>query len=213
MHDLHQLGLLLVVSAPSGGGKTTVCDQILATTPNSVRAITCTTRQPRDGEKDGVDYFFLDAGDFLKRVQAGNFLEHATVYGNSYGTLKSEVLNKLRNGKDVLLSVDVQGAASIRDRAREDHELRHSLVTVFLAPPSIKALEERLKLRGKDAPAVIVKRLSVARHEIAQARHFDYIVVSQSREDDLQRMKAIITAEKLRHTRVNLPEYEPVSIA
>jgi guanylate kinase len=152
MHDLQHLGLLLVVSAPSGGGKTTVCDRILATVPNSIRAITCTTRDPREGEKDGVDYYFLDAADFLKRVQAGNFLEHATVYGNSYGTLKSEVLNKLRQGRDVLLSIDVQGAASIRERAREDHELRHALVTVFLAPPSIRALEERLKKRAKDAP-------------------------------------------------------------
>src|ERR1043165_1801319 len=111
--------LLLVISAPSGGGKTTLCHHLLAANPNTVRAVTCTTRSPRDGERDGVDYYFLDAADFLKRVQAGNFLEHATVYGNSYGTLKSEVLTKLRQGKDVLLVIDVQGAATIRDRAEE----------------------------------------------------------------------------------------------
>src|SRR6266481_3474042 len=124
--------LLIVISAPSGGGKTTLCQQLLAARPNITRAITCTTRPPRPGEQDGVDYFFLDATTFLKRVQAGNFLEHATVYGNSYGTLKAEVLGKLRQGKDVLLNVDVQGAATIRDQAEEDPKLKQALVQVFL---------------------------------------------------------------------------------
>src|SRR5882757_9914245 len=106
--------LLILISAPSGGGKTTLCERLLAARPGMSRAVTCTTRAPRRGEQDGVDYYFLNAGSFLKRVQAGNFLEHATVYGNSYGTLKSEVLGKMRQGQDVLLNVDVQGAASIR---------------------------------------------------------------------------------------------------
>src|SRR5881227_1450901 len=134
--------LLIVISAPSGGGKTTLCQQLMASRPRMTRAITCTTREPRPGEKDGIDYYFLDAATFLKRVQAGNFLEHATVYGNSYGTLKSEVLGKLRQGKDVVLNVDVQGAASIRDCAKEDLELKRSLVTVFLTPPSLTMLEQ-----------------------------------------------------------------------
>src|SRR4249920_3299122 len=112
--------LLVVISAPSGGGKTTLCHQLLAARPEMTRAITCTTREPRQGEKDGVDYYFLDAGSFLKRVQAGNFLEHATVYGHSYGTLKSEVLGRMRQGQDVLLTVDVQGAATIQEKAQED---------------------------------------------------------------------------------------------
>src|SRR6185369_11493483 len=97
--------LLVLLSAPSGGGKTTLCQQLLAARPDMTRAITCTTRDPRPGEKDNVDYYFLDADAFLTRVQAGNFLEHAKVYGHSYGTLKSEVLNKLRDGRDVLLNV------------------------------------------------------------------------------------------------------------
>src|SRR5947209_14733233 len=150
--------LLVVISAPSGTGKTTVCEQLLKARPNLARAITCTTRDPRPGERDGVDYYFLDAATFLKRVQAGNFLEHATVHGNSYGTLKAEVLGKLRQGKDVLLNVDVQGAASIRARAEEDAELKEALVMTFLTPPTLAVLEARLKRRGTDSPAAIQKR-------------------------------------------------------
>ena len=198
--------LLIVLSAPSGGGKTTLCQQLLAARPNVVRAVTCTTRAPRQGERDGADYYFLDAASFLKRVQAGNFLEHATVYGNSYGVLKSEVLGKLRQGKHVLLSVDVQGAATIRAQADQDEELRPALVTVFLTPASLTVLEERLKRRGLDAPPVIQKRLSVARQEIAQWRQFDYLLISTTVAEDLRRMQTIIEAETMRQTRVRPPE-------
>src|SRR5258708_38045837 len=132
MSDTTVNPLLIVISAPSGGGKTTLVKELLAVNSSMTRAVTCTTRPPRPGEKDGVDYYFLEAGSFLKRVQAGNFLEHATVFGDSYGILKSEALNKLRQGKDVLLSIDVQGAATIRARAEEEAELKRSLITVFL---------------------------------------------------------------------------------
>jgi len=199
--------LLVLISAPSGGGKTTVCQQLLAARPSMTRAITCTTRPPRKGERDGVDYFFLDADSFLKRVQAGNFLEHATVYGNSYGTLKGEVLGKLRQGKDVLLNVDVQGAATIRLRAEEDPELKRALVTVFLTPPSLAVLEERLRKRGTDSQPAIQKRLGVARQEIAQWKNFDYLLISSTIEEDLGRMQAIIEAEKMRSARGQAPEF------
>jgi guanylate kinase len=139
-------------------------------------------------------------------VQAGDFLEHATVYGNSYGTLKAEVLVKLRQGKDMLLNVDVQGAATIREKAQEVPELKRALVSVFLTPPSLSILEERLRKRGTDSPAVIQKRLSVARQEIGQWRHFDYLLLSASIAEDLQRMMAIIEAEKLRSVRGQAPE-------
>ena len=198
--------LLVLLSAPSGGGKTTVGELLLSARKDMARAITCTTRNPRPGEKDGVDYYFLDAGSFLKRVQAGNFLEHATVYGNSYGTLKSEVLSKLRDGKDVLLNVDVQGAAAIRSRADEDSELKRALVSVFLTPPSLAVLEARLKKRGTDSPAAIQKRLSEARQELARWKGFDYLVISDSIQEDLRRMQAIIEAEKLRSARAVPPE-------
>lgn len=200
--------LLVLISAPSGGGKTTLTAQLLAQDPNTVRAVTCTTRAPRDGERDGIDYYFLDPGDFLRRVQAGNFLEHATVYGNSYGTLKSEVLSRLRQGKDVLLNVDVQGAAAIRARAEAELELKRALVTVFLTPPSLAVLEERLKKRDKDSPAAIQKRLSVARQEIAQWRHFDYLITSRSVAEDLDRMRAVLNAERMRSFRVTAPTLE-----
>jgi guanylate kinase len=198
--------LLILISAPSGGGKTTLCQQLLAARPDTARAITCTTRSPREGERDTIDYYFLDPASFLKRVQAGHFLEHATVHGNSYGTLKSEVLGKLRQGRDVLLNVDVQGASAIRERAQEDAELKRALVSVFLTPPSVGILEARLRKRGTDSEAVIQKRLSVARQEIAQWRHFDYLLISGSISEDLRRMLAIVEAEKMRTARSTGPD-------
>jgi len=199
--------LLVLISAPSGGGKTTLCHQLLAARPQMTRAVTCTTRPPRAGERDGVDYHFLDADSFRERLQAGNFLEHATVYGNSYGTLKAEVLGKLRQGKDVLLNVDVQGAATIREKAQEDPEFKHALVSVFLTPPSMSIVEARLRKRGTDSEAVIQKRLSVARQEIAHWKHFDYLLLSASIAEDLRRMLAIVEAEKMRSARVHAPEF------
>jgi guanylate kinase len=198
--------LLILISAPSGGGKTTLCDLLLQARPEMTRAITCTTRPPRPGEKDGIDYHFFDAAEFLKRVQAGNFLEHATVYGNSYGILKSELLSPLRAGKDVLLNVDVQGAATIREKALAEPELRQALVTVFLTPFSLQILEARLRKRGADEPAVIQKRLAVARQEIQQWKNFDYLLPSGSKQEDLRRMLNIVEAEKMRTTRSQPPE-------
>jgi len=199
--------LLILISAPSGGGKTTLCQQLLKARPDMTRAITCTTREPRPGEVDGVDYHFFRAEEFLKRLHAGNFLEHATVYGNSYGILKSELLGKLREGKDVLLNVDVQGAATIREQAESELELKRALVTVFLTPTPLTVLEERLQKRGADAIAVIQKRLAVAKQEIAQWKNFDYLLISGTKQEDLRRILAIIEAEKMRSARSQPPEF------
>jgi guanylate kinase len=199
--------LLILISAPSGAGKTTLVNLLLAAQPLMTRAITCTTREPRPGEKSGVDYHFLTATDFLKRLQAGNFIEHATVYGNSYGLLKSELLDKLRAGRDVLLTVDVQGAATLRAEAEKVPELRRALVTIFLTTPSIDLLAQRLRKRGADAAAVIQKRLAVARQEIAQWKHFDYLVMSGDKKEDLRRTLAIIESEKMRSARSAAPEF------
>ena len=206
MADTVSSAVLILISAPSGGGKTTLCQQLLAARPELSRAITCTTRDPRPGERDGVDYFFLDPAAFGEHVRAGGFLEHATVYGQSYGTLKAEVLGKLRQGRDVLLNVDVQGAASIRRQAQSDPELKLALVSVFLTPPSLAILEERLRKRGTDAPEVIARRLSAARQEIAQWTNFDFLIVSGSVGEDLSRMLAILEAEKLRTSRAAAPK-------
>jgi guanylate kinase len=197
--------LFLVLSAPSGGGKTTLCQQMLAARPGLARAVTCTTRPPRPGERDGVDYHFLDAATFDRRVAAGEFLEHATVYGHQYGVWRAEVLQRLRAGADVILSVDVQGAASIRAQARRDPELGRALVSVFLTPPSLAVLEQRLRGRNTDAPEVIQRRLQVARREIEEGRHFDYLILSGSKEEDLRRLQAVFEAEKLRPARQPLP--------
>jgi guanylate kinase len=193
--------LLIVISAPSGGGKTTLCQHILARHPGMARAITCTTRPPRPGEIDGRDYYFLDSAAFSQRLASGGFLEHATVYNHSYGIPKAEVLDKLRQGSDVLLNVDVQGAATVCARAAQDPELARALVTVFLTPASLGELEARLKGRGADSPAELAVRLSVARQEIAQWPHYQYLIISASIAADVRRMEAIIDAEHLRQSR------------
>ena len=198
--------LLILISAPSGGGKTTLCQQLLATNPNVTRVVTCTTRPPREGERDGVDYYFIDAATFQRRVQAGEFLEHATVYGHRYGSTKSEVLARLRQGRDVLLSVDVQGVAAIQSQAAEDTELKRALITVFLTPASIAILEQRLRKRGTDPEEVIQDRLSKAREEIAKWKLCDYLIISTTIAEDLRRMQAILEAEKMRQFRAQPPE-------
>jgi len=199
--------LLILISAPSGGGKTTLCQQLLDARPDMTRVITCTTRRPRPGEKDGVDYYFLNEAEFQRRVQAGDFLEHATVFGRSYGMLKSEVFGRLRGDRDVLLNVDVQGAATIRGLARKEPELKRALVTVFLTPTSADVLEERLRNRGADTLGEIQKRLGVARQEVAQWQDFDYLLISSTIQGDLRQMMAIIEAEKLRSVRVASPGF------
>ena len=194
--------LLIVISAPSGGGKTTLCQQLLARHPEMTRAITCTTRPPaRRAKWMAATIIFLTATDFPAAWQAGAFLEHARVYDQSYGTPKAEVLDKLRHGRDVLLNIDVQGAATVCARAAADADLRHALVTVFLTPAAWRNLEARLRRRGADSPAQLEKRLSVARQEIAQWPHFQYLILSTTIAEDLRRMEAIIEAERMRCSR------------
>ncbi|HAM73810.1 MAG TPA: guanylate kinase [Verrucomicrobiales bacterium] len=198
--------LLIVLSAPSGAGKTTLCQELLASRTGFTRAVTCTTRTPRQGEQDGVDYHFLDAATFEKKIAAGEFLEHATVYTNRYGTLKSEVLGRLREGRDVLLTVDVQGAASIQAEARRDPEMAAALVTVFLTPQTLSELERRLQKRNQNTPADAAKRLGEARREIARWGEFEYLIISTSIAEDVRRMLAIVDAEKMRASRSAAPE-------
>lgn len=198
--------MLIVVSAPSGGGKTTLCDRLLAKHPNITRAITCTTRAPRDSERDGVDYFFLDRDTFETKVAAGDFLEHATVYENRYGNLKSEVLNKLHSGRHVLLNIDVQGAASIREAAKSVEELNDHLVSVFLTPESMDELENRLRKRGSESDETLERRLKEAQVELSCWDQFDYLIISTTKEEDLRRMETILEAESMRQSRAEGPK-------
>lgn len=202
--------IVLLISAPSGTGKTTVCNGLLANVKDLVSAITCTTRSPRGTERDGVDYHFLSVGEFARREKARRFLENAAVYGHRYGTLRDEVIGRLQEGSDILLNVDVQGAEGIRNEARRQPELGGALVTVFLVPPTLEALETRLRGRGTDLPRAIRERVAEAKREIRQAPKFDYVVISGTRDEDLTRVQAILTAERLRQHRVRLPDATPV---
>jgi len=192
--------VFLVLSAPSGGGKTTLMKRLLERRADLRRAVTCTTRAPRGGERDGVEYHFLSPEVFEAKVAAGLFLEHATVYGNRYGTLASEVFERMDAGFDVVLSVDVQGVRLIQARARaaEQARLRRALVTVFLTPGEPAELERRLRARGEDALEVVERRLAMAKEEVACWPTFDYLLVSGSMDCDAARLEAILEAEKLR---------------
>jgi guanylate kinase len=196
---------MALISAPSGAGKTTLCQNLLNKRPEFTRVITCTTRPPRPRERHGVDYYFLTPEAFAVKEAAGEFLESATVFGNRYGTLTSEVLTKLRAGKDVLLNIDVQGAESVRAKAKADPELKTALVTIFLTPPTFAELECRLRKRGTESPEVLERRLGIARKEIARWNEFEYLLVSGTMDEDLRRLEAILDAEKLRQFRAHPP--------
>jgi guanylate kinase len=195
--------LLIVISAPSGGGKTTVCQRLLAGDPRLTRAVTCTTRPPRPGERDGSDYHFLTTTEFVNRATAGAFLEHAEVHGQRYGTLRAEVTDRLRGGQDVLLNIDVQGATQIRSMAKADPELRQALVTVFLTPPTIAILEQRLRGRQTEDEEAVRRRLARARQEVAHWAEFDYLLLSGTIAEDVERMQTILEAERMRSLRLD----------
>ena len=170
--------------------------------PTITRAISCTTRAPRLGEIDGIDYYFLSKETFQEKIQTHQFLESATVYDNYYGTLTSEVFKHLKTNKDVLLNIDVQGAASIRNQAKKDPDLNAALVTFFVTPSRLSDLKFRLVNRAKDSEEIIHKRLREARNEIKQAGCFDYQIYSQSKSEDLRKLEVIIEAEKLRRQQI-----------
>lgn len=208
MEFLNSKPIFLVVSAPSGGGKTTVCNRLLASDLGLQRAITCTTRAPRPGEVDGKDYYFLTKDQFESKKAADEFLEWANVYGNFYGTLKSEIIRRLELGQDVIVSVDVQGVASIAKMAKNDPVLSASFVSLFIALPSVEALRKRLEGRGSDSPEVIQKRLDTARTEMQTCGGFDYILLSGSMDEDYERAYAVVLAEKMKRSRVSQSDLE-----
>jgi len=186
-------GILFVVSAPSGAGKTTLCDA-LRQTSDFVYSVSCTTRAPRAGEIEGEDYHFLSEADFLRRVEANEFLEHAKVHEHYYGTLQKPIRTSLENGVDVLIDVDTQGAASIRNFA--DPFIRQTLCDVFIMPPNLEELRRRLTKRGTENEKQIDLRLINAAREMELWRDYRYTIISKSMEEDLQKFRHIMGAER-----------------
>ncbi len=192
-------GILFVISAPSGAGKTTICDA-LRQTPDFVYSVSCTTRTPRAGEIEGEDYQFLSETDFQARVQGGDFLEHARVHEHFYGTLREPLMNNLRKGVDVLIDIDTQGAAAIRDCG--DEFIRRALTDVFIMPPNLEELRRRLTKRGTETLEQIELRLVNAAREMELWRDYRYTIISQSMEEDLQKFRHIIGAERYLSSRL-----------
>ncbi|MGB0745190.1 MAG: guanylate kinase [Opitutales bacterium] len=196
MTEAEASGLLLIVSGPAGSGKTTVCERMLAEEPDVERVVTATTRPPREGERHKADYYFFDHETFEAKVKAGEFYEYAKVHSNRYGTLKSEIHDKLAAGKDLLLNIDVQGAATFRQAGSEDPRLRGKVVTVFIMPPDMAELESRLRHRSTDDEDEIRRRLCVARDEMKQRELYDHCILSGTRFEDFEALQSIYRKEK-----------------
>ena len=194
-------GILFVVSAPSGAGKTTLCDA-LRQTPDFVYSVSCTTRPPRAGEIAGEDYHFVSEKDFLARIAGGEFLEHASVHGRHYGTTREPLRTNLQNGVDVLIDVDIQGAAAIRNT--DDETIRRALCDVFIMPPDLDELRRRLTKRGTETAEQIETRIVTAAREMELWRDYRYTIISKSMEEDLLKFRQIMGAERYLSRRLEL---------
>lgn len=187
-------GNLFIVSAPSGAGKTSLVSAMLAATPDVDLSISYTTRPPRPGEADGKDYRFVSRETFLAMAEHGDFLESAEIYCNLYGTSQSWIQAETANGRDILLEIDWQGAAQVR-RVFPD------CISIFILPPSLQALESRLKNRGKDSDEVIARRMKAACDEIAHAAEFDYVIINDKLDCAVQQLRAVVVAAGVRRDR------------
>ena len=181
-------GILIVLSGPSGAGKGTICAALRQQMPNLVYSVSMTTRAPRVGEEEGVSYFFRDKEEFQRLIKEDAFLEYAQVYDNFYGTPKQHVMDLLSEGKSVILEIDIQGAMQVKERFCE-------AVFIYIVPPSLDILSNRLRDRGTDAADVIDKRLSKASSELALAHRYDYIVVNDVLPDAVEKVASILRAE------------------
>lgn len=189
-------GLLLVLSSPSGAGKTTLARALLASDPGIQLSISVTTRKARPGESDGKDYVFVDDARFDKMREDGELLEWARVFGHSYGTPRKPVETALAGGQDVLFDIDWQGTQQLAEKLAGD------LVRVFILPPSGKMLEARLKERAQDPPDVVARRMAQASSEISHWAEYDYVIVNNDLDDSIEGLKAILRAERLKRDRL-----------
>ncbi|MFO1210487.1 MAG: guanylate kinase [Amaricoccus sp.] len=189
-------GILIILSSPSGAGKSTLSRRLLELDPEVRFSISATTRPPRPGERDGVEYLFKQRPEFEAMVQAGQMLEHAEVFGNLYGTPRAPVEAAVASGLDVLFDVDWQGGQQIRAS-----DLREAAVSIFILPPSIAALEARLRGRGQDTPEVVARRMATSRDEISHWAEYDYVLVNENLKQCEEELRAIIAAERLRRDR------------
>lgn len=178
---------LIVISAPSGAGKTTLCQKLLRDFPELILSISSTTRAPRGQEKEGVEYFFLSKDEFEKEIQKGRFVEWAQVHGNYYGTSKTVIESALHSGRAVLLDIDVQGAESLKNSYPE------KAVLIFIAPPSIEILETRLRSRATDREEIIQRRLKNAQAELAKATFFHHVIINDSLEQAYSELKKLVS--------------------
>jgi len=195
-------GLMLVLSSPSGAGKTTIARELLASEPRLEMSVSATTRAPRPGEIEGRDYHFVDVATFERMVAAGEMLEHAKVFDNYYGTPSKPVREALASGKDVLFDIDWQGTQQLSQSARGD------LASIFILPPAVEELERRLKSRAQDSDEVVRNRMAKAGDEMSHWPEYDYIVVNHQLDSSVQSVKAILTAERLKRERqVGLPDF------
>lgn len=199
-------GALIIFSGPSGAGKSTICRILFERMPRLHFSVSCTTRAPRPGERDGVDYHFLTVEEFRKRIDEGAFLEWAEVHGNYYGTPVKEVQEAIRNGEDIILDIDVQGHEKILGVITDYPELVSSCASIFLVPPSRTILEQRLRGRGTDSLEAIEKRLKNAIGEMKRWEEYDYVVMNDVAEKAADSVQAVIESV---HVRVGTQKGEP----
>jgi len=197
LEDLKQdrRGLMVVLSSPSGAGKTTLTRRLLADNPDMAMSVSATTRAPRPGEQDGVDYFFVSKDKFSTWEAEGEFLEHAKVFDNYYATPRTPVENALSQGRDVIFDIDWQGAQQLTQAAADD------LVKIFILPPNMRELEQRLRTRAQDSDEVIAKRMSKSENEISHWAEYDYVIVNEDVDTALAELKTIVASERMRRRR------------
>ena len=195
MNDFERRGLMLILSSPSGAGKTSIVNTLLKTEQKLKTSISVTTRPKRPGEVDGVDYYFVSVDEFERRLENNEFLEHAEVFGNLYGTPNQFVSDTLGNGEDVVFDIDWQGTQQISQTSRDD------LVTVFILSPSLSELENRLRGRNQDAAEVVARRMSEATYELSHWPEYNYVMVNHTLEESVSNVRAILIAERLRRRR------------